>query len=141
MSDCCSSAATTGSFPKKHSCPVNGKEFSQVSPATIKHHLKTPWLWQSKDQGYYFCSDPGCEVVYFGQDNSVIKKAELRTRVGIKEASNDALVCYCYGVTRAEAENNPLIREFVVEETRQQRCACESRNPSGRCCLTDFPNR
>jgi hypothetical protein len=141
VSDCCSTACTPASFPKKYTCPVNGKEYGQVSSTTIKHHIKTPWSWNAKNQGHYFCSDPKCEVVYFGEDDSVIEKAALRTEVGAKDKSENALVCYCYGITKAEAQNNPRIRHFVAEEIKQQHCACKSRNPSGECCLADFPKK
>ena len=139
MSDCCPTSCTQAEFPKRHACPANGKAYGLVSPATIRHHIKTPWQWQVRDQSYYFCSDPDCPVVYFGQDDSVIEKHELRTQVGVKEKSDDALVCYCYGVTKSEAKRNPLARQFVMQQTKQGQCACESRNPSGKCCLADFP--
>jgi hypothetical protein len=141
MSDCCSNSCSPKPFPKRHICPANGKEYGQVSSTTIKHHIKAPWSWNAKDQGYYFCSDPECAVVYFGQDNSVIEKASVRTEVGVKEKSENGLVCYCYGVTKSEAKNNPQTRQFVIEETKQQQCACETRNPSGKCCLADFPKQ
>lgn len=137
MSDCC--PTSTEEYPNRHVCPVNGKAYGQVSPNTIKHHIKAPWAWQEKNQGYYFCSDPDCPVVYFGQDGYVIDKQAVRTVIGAKERSVNALICYCYGVSKAEARTDPRIREFVVEETKQRRCACETRNPSGRCCLADFP--
>lgn len=140
MSDCCSTRPT-GCFPKRHTCPANGKAYALVPSSTIKHHIKAPWSWNEKNQGYYFCSDPDCEVVYFGQDDSVIEKSSLRSEVGTKETSENALVCYCYGVTRSEAKNNPYIRHFIVEETKQKNCACESKNPSGKCCLADFPKK
>lgn len=139
MSDCCSTTCGSKSFPKRHVCPANGKEYGRVSSTTIKHHINAPWSWAEKDQSYYFCSDPDCLVVYFGQDNSVIEKSQVRTEVGAKEKSKNALVCYCYGVTKLEAESNPLARQLVIEETKQKQCACEARNPSGKCCLAGFP--
>lgn len=139
MSDCCSKSTCSDSFPRKHTCPSNGEQYSSVSTATIRHHIKDPWAWQPKNQGYYFCSAPDCSVVYFGQDNSVIESDSLRTLVGVKSESNDALVCYCYGITNAEANNNPLTRQFVVQEKKSGNCACTARNPSGRCCLANFP--
>ncbi|WP_169780644.1 hypothetical protein [Vibrio hepatarius] len=48
-------------------------------------------MWKSNNQGYYFCSDPNCSVVYFGQDGSVIKSDALR----IKSQSDDDFVCCC----------------------------------------------
>jgi len=39
----------------------------------------------------------------------------------------------------AVALADPGIRDFVVAQTRLGLCACDTRNPSGRCCLIDFP--
>ena len=139
MSDCRSSACDSGGLPRKYTCPVNGKAYAEVSPTTILHHISKPWKWKQKDQGYYFCTDPDCDVVYFGQDNSVIKRSALRSPVGIKSKSSNALVCYCFGVTFSEAVESPDAKAFVLKETKANTCACETRNPSGRCCLKDFP--
>lgn len=139
MSDCCSTSNATCNPPKKYRCPVNGKEYSGVSSTTILHHIKEPWNWNIKEQGYYFCDDPDCNVVYFAQDNSIIEQQALRTSVGIKQKSDAALVCYCFGVHVNEAKSDSNIKEFVTEKTKEHTCACEIRNPSGRCCLKDFP--
>ena len=77
--------------------------------------------------------------MYFGQDDSLIKKSDLRTAVGIKDRSDNSLVCYCFGVSVKEATRNPEAKEFVIEKTKKQICECEARNPSGKCCLKDFP--
>ena len=77
-------------------------------------------------------------MVYFGEDDSVITKDSLRTDVGIKENRADSMICYCFGVTKAAA-TNPSIKEFVVKKTKENICECITRNPSGRCCLKDFP--
>jgi hypothetical protein len=141
MSDCCSTYAQSKARPRKHTCPVNGKVYGQVGTETIRQHITAPWLWPEKDQAYYFCSDPDCAVVYFGQDDSVIETGALRTAVGAKLRSEDALLCYCFGVSRADAKRDLGIREFVVEQTRRQHCACAIRNPAGKCCLADFPSQ
>lgn len=140
MSDCCPSGNNPPTPPRKHKCPVNGIEYAAVPARTILHHLEAPWRWAAKEQGYYFCADPDCEVVYFGEDGSVILKAEVRTVIGIKERSPEAPACYCFGVSKAEALSNPAVRDFVVRQTGMGWCSCESSNPSGRCCLKDFPH-
>lgn len=139
MSEHRSLPCTRTGNPKRRRCPANGQEYAGVSTTTIKHHISRPWNWRDKEQGYYFCSDPECNVVYFGEDDTVIDKGELRTRVGLKDRSGTALVCYCFGVTKIEAVNNPDVATFVRQETGKRTCACETRNPSGRCCLADFP--
>jgi len=139
LPDCCASSDSINKPPKKHICPINRNAYSEVSISTIMYHLNQPWKWNDKNQGYYFCDDPDCEVVYFGQDDSVIKKSELRTTVGVKEKSQNSLVCYCFGISKYEAATNKKAKDFVKKQTRKQTCACESLNPSGKCCLKDFP--
>ena len=142
MSSCCSSSSNT-EIPKRHTCPENSKEYISVPFQTLFLHLKKPWDFKFKnlkEQGYYFCSDPNCDVVYFGEDNAAIYKTELRSLVGVKEPKNDnALSCYCFDITHSEARNNTSIRDYVIENTKNGSCSCESLNPSGRCCLKDFP--
>jgi hypothetical protein len=105
----------------------------------MAHHLKQAWVWNEGDCRHFFCDTPGCDVVYFGEDGSVIRKSAVRTTVGAKDASDMALLCYCFGVTRADAQQNGKARAFIIAQTEQGQCACETANPSGRCCLKDFP--
>lgn len=141
MSDCCSSPEGDAKHPQKRRCPVNGVECSEVSARTIAHHVKESWRWVPSARHYYFCDDPECEVAYFGDDGSLVPKSRLRTRIGIKERTGDDLLCYCFGVSRADSERNPAIRGFVLKQTKAGLCSCETSNPSGRCCLKDFPVR
>ena len=136
MIKCCESDVKP---PKRYRCPVNGREYSSVGIKTILHHLATPWKKELSSDSYYFCSDKDCDVVYFGQDNSVIKKSELRTTVGVKEKSPERLVCYCFGVPYSIAEKDSVAFNFVKDKTKQALCSCETSNPSGKCCLKDFP--
>lgn len=139
MPDCCASSGSTNKPAKKYTCPINGKEYSEVLISTIMHHINQPWKESFNNQSYYFCDDPNCEVVYFGEDDSVINKSELRTTIGVKDNSKNSLVCYCFGVSKHEAATNVKAKAFVKEQTKKHTCACESLNPSGRCCLKDFP--
>ncbi len=139
MSDCCSTAESKKSHPKKRCCPANGIEYHEVAAKTIMHHINEAWKWKAQSSRYFFCSDPACHVVYFGDDETVITRSQLRTRVGVKEDSNDAPVCYCFGVSKGDAINDPGIKTYVMNQTKQAYCSCEVSNPSGRCCLKDFP--
>ena len=138
MADCCASSDITSAPRGKHRCQINGQMYSEVSARTIAHHVKQSWLMNRKRQRYFFCDDPDCEVVYFGEDGSTILKSQLRTAVGVKESSDNALLCYCFGIAKADA-TNPATREYVLQQTKLGLCSCESSNPSGRCCLKDFP--
>jgi len=139
MSDCCSPKNENHSSPRKFECPVNQEKGTEVSLKTILHHIKSPWRIMLTEQSYYFCDAPDCDVVYFGADNSVIRKEQLRIRVGIKEKSVDTLICYCFGVNKRQAFSDPAIKTFVINQTKNGICSCETSNPSGRCCLKGFP--
>lgn len=138
MSDCCSSSCKAVP-PRKHKCPANGIEYAEVTTKTILHHLRHPWKWKEKSQRYFFCEAADCAVVYFGEDGSTIAKAEVRGIIGSKEAAADAPLCYCFGISKQDAAAAPSLREFVMEKTWLGLCSCETSNPSGRCCLKDFP--
>ena len=140
MSSCCSNDKSEKTFPRKQPCPVNQQDYILVSLKTVLHHINNSWQANLKQQGYYFCSDPSCDIVYFGEDGRVIKTSELHTTVSVKNNKPNDPVCYCFGVTRNVAEKNPEIKNFVIQQTKLGNCSCETSNPSGRCCLKDFPS-
>ena len=139
MPHCCSEPDCLAQGPTKHRCPVNGIEYSEVSNKTVAHHVQRPWLLDMHVKRYFFCDDPNCDVIYFGDDESVIRKAQVRTKVGAKETSGDAMLCYCFGVSKADALSDPSIRAYVIRQTKLGTCACDVRNPSGQCCLKSYP--
>lgn len=139
MNDCCNTA-TRPDYPKKAVCPLNGQSYQRVERKTLLHHLLKPWQLDLPEQAYYFCDSPDCDVVYFGQDTQTFTQAELRTRVGQKSNQADRTLCYCFDVKQNDLlERFGVARNFVVNQTLNGTCDCEIRNPSGRCCLKDFP--
>ena len=128
MNDCCAKTKSA----KTCLCPSDGTTAKAVSTATIKHQLDKPWQWQL-DGDYYYCDNPCCDIVYFNNQDLVINREHIRTNLLDKQ-----MLCYCYGVTQADYENDEHIKAFIIQETKSKNCACEARNPSGRCCLSDF---
>lgn len=144
MNDCCNTNEMhEDELPehhaKSHRCPVNGKKYASVHRKTLLHHILHPWDKTITEQEYYFCTDPDCDVVYYGQDNSVIRTDELRTTIWQKSKGKRDSICYCFGVTKALALLDKNIKKFVIRQTKESLCSCETSNPSGRCCLKDFP--
>lgn len=139
MKGCCNSGRSNKAMPKKHLCPTNGREYSTVPTATIVHHLKHPWTWEDLEETYYFCDAPDCEVVYFSSSNKTILRNQIRTTLGQKEQSDKAILCYCFGVTQGDYALNKGLKAYVIKQTKNKLCACTIRNPSGKCCLKDFP--
>ena len=138
LSDCCSSSDGDDDLAKRLPCPVDGRPCAEVSIRTIAHHIRDAWDWSPTAKRYFFCDHPSCEIVYFGDDGSILLETQLRTRVGVKGASGDDLLCYCFGISKADFSRDPAIKDFVVAQTRAGLCACDSHNPSGRCCLKAF---
>jgi len=138
MNQCCSNNETSSHYPKSHHCPINRQSYISVKRSTLLHHIKQPWLNALTEQAYYFCTDPKCDVVYFGLDNTTIPKNNVRTTIWQKSQSEEANICYCFGVTKKLAADDAGIKQFVIEQTKSGTCACETRNPSGHCCLKDF---
>ena len=128
--------------PKKAVCPVNGQTYAQIAMKTVLHHITKPWQRQLAEQGYYFCDDPDCKVVYFGEDETLFTVADVRTTVGLKSNKADRPICYCFDVTQRDLESQlETCRHFIIEKTKTKTCDCEIRNPAGRCCLRDLPGK
>jgi hypothetical protein len=91
-------------------------------------------------QRFWVCRSPGCEVVYFGERGVRLGSTELRVEPGFKNGA-DALVCYCFLYRRSdvarelEATGSTTVLEAIKREVQAGNCACEVRNPSGKCCL------
>ncbi|MCC6179862.1 MAG: hypothetical protein IT305_31500 [Chloroflexi bacterium] len=90
-----------------------------------------------------FCEARTCDVVYVGASGALIRKDELKTRVGVKETADPVPICYCWSFNEGRIikdlvrEGRSTVRDFIAAQVRDGRCTCETSNPSGRCCLGD----
>jgi hypothetical protein len=109
---------------------------------TVKSLVRQLPLGMPKTQ-YYFCEAPGCDAVYFPLDAQapLFRHGDLIVRVGSKETADPIPVCYCFGFTRKNIEDEiaetgrSVIGERITAEVKAGNCACEVKNPSGKCCL------
>ena len=136
MSDCCCQANTYNSTP----CPSCGHDSKPVSIKTVLHHLVHPYGFDPKNQDIYFCENSECDVVYYFGNDETIGLDQIRVDVGIKSHKPESMLCYCFNITFNDVASNSALKEHVIELTRKGLCECEVRNPSGRCCLKDFPD-
>jgi len=144
MSDCCSVNVKAGTAPEVMACPVNGARSKQVDALTVKSLVRHIPLGISNDQ-YYFCEARDCDVVYFPFDPQAptFRRQDLVVRVGAKETADPIPICYCFGFTRKDIEDEiaasgrSTVAERISAEVKQGNCACEVKNPSGKCCLGD----
>jgi hypothetical protein len=84
-------------------------------------------------------------VVYFPLDPQapLFRRGDLNVRFGAKETQEPIPVCYCFGFRRKDIEDEiaETGRSSVADQIRMEvsagNCACEVKNPSGKCCLGD----
>src|SRR5712671_6540015 len=144
MSDCCTVNARPGGAPAVMACPVNGARSKQVDILTVKSLVRQLPLGMPNTQ-YYFCEAPGCDAVYFPLDAQAptFRRGDLIVRVGRKETADPIAVCYCFGFTRKDIQREIVktgrstILGRIMTEVKVGNCACEMKNPSGKCCLGD----
>ena len=139
MSDCCDTLSESKPKTLKRECPVCSQLSLNVQKKTILHHLKEAWNCDLGNEDYFYCRTENCDVIYFSEKNKTLCKKDLRTSIGIKEQDDNALICYCFGVNKSKAASEKKIKDFVIAQTKESNCTCETSNPSGRCCLKDFP--
>jgi len=142
MSDCCSVNPKTDTAPAVMPCPVNGARSKQVDVLTVRSLVRQLPLGMPSDQ-YYFCEARDCDVVYFPFDPQapIFRREDLMVRVGAKEKADPIPVCYCFGFTRKDIHDeitetgHSTVAERISGEVKAGNCACEVKNPSGKCCL------
>jgi len=135
MSCCCSQ-------PQKINpayCPICEEKGLSVTHRTMLHQLQHPENQSIADEDYYFCANQHCDVGYFSEHTTM-----LRHTLRVFQAQQKNMLCYCFDISqekfqvaleKGEAE---AIKDFVLNNTKEALCACEVRNPSGRCCLGSF---
>jgi Zinc binding domain len=141
MSDCCSVNDSLVA-PAVAACPMNGGRSKQVDRLTVKSLVRQLPLEMPNTQ-YYFCEARDCDAVYFALDSQapIFRRGDLLIRVGAKEESESIPVCYCFGFTRKDIEDEiaetgrSTVVHRITAEVTAGRCACEVKNPSGKCCL------
>ena len=125
-------------------CRGQGKP---VSRKTILLTVKPEFLEKALDGTYRFCQARECPVVYFEeQENRVFTINDLRITVGVKASADPIPLCYCFGFDESHLREEisqtgtTTIPERISHLIREGLCACDVRNPSGKCCLGEVNN-
>lgn len=138
----CSVPKQTNGDEQSAVCRECGKEGRRVKKVTVVHMLKNPFLKDVMDDPFCFCRTPGCNVAYFcNESEQYFSKEQVRIRIGVKETDHPVAVCYCFDYTeqlifdQIRETGCSDAAEKITENIKEKLCACEIRNPSGRCCL------
>src|SRR5579862_4135021 len=141
MSKCCVSSSNAAPVSTASNCPECCETGKPVKTVTLKHMVKPEFLDAVGKPGFRLCARPNCDVVYFHPDGELIRKDDLRLRVGVKETEDPVPLCYCFGFTQAmivaeiHETGNCTLPQRIAAEVKAGHCACEVRNPQGGCCL------
>src|SRR6266498_672495 len=123
-------------------CPRCGKSGKPVKPITLQSLLGPDALARTRSAEYRFCPSERCEVVYFEEGGGrVLLKSDLNVRVGVKETVAPRPVCYCFGHTVEEIDEEVRLtgKTTVLDDIKarmNEACWCETKNPQGSCCLS-----
>src|SRR5215217_2000978 len=138
-SDSSGGAESESLSPACEKCSGQGRP---VSRKTVMLMLKPDLLDQAMTGKYSFCSARDCPVVYFEEEgNRCFTVDDLRTRVGLKGKEDPIPLCYCFGFDESHLRDEisrtgeTTIPEKISRLIREGLCACDTRNPSGLCCL------
>ena len=109
---------------------------------TLLHNVRFPDNQLLHDNSYYYCPSADCDTAYFTEAGDRIAKQKLR----MQEQIHQGWLCYCFDISEQQylaalrSGTADAIKNFVIRHTESGTCACEIRNPSGRCCLAKFKN-
>lgn len=116
-----------------------------VTKKTMLLMLKPELFEYVSDKQYYFCANRDCRIVYFPEfQGTCFYTSDLRVRVGTKENDAPKPLCYCFGFDESDfrdeikATGKTEILGRIAELLKAGMCDCETRNPSGACCLGDI---
>lgn len=123
-------------------CKNCGGQGRPVSRKTVLLMVKPDFLEQAMTGTYSFCSARDCPVVYFEEEGRhSFSTDDLRTPVGVKTILDPIPLCYCFGFDESHIRDeishsgSTTIPERISKLIREGLCACETRNPTGVCCL------
>jgi hypothetical protein len=92
---------------------------------------------------YYFCETRDCdESISPSTRKRQSSVAETCSCALVPKEESDLIpVCYCFGFTPKDIEGEigetgrSTVADRITAEVTAGRCACEVKNPSGKCCL------
>jgi hypothetical protein len=123
-------------------CIKCSRHSKAVSRRTVLFMVKAEFLEETLNGTFRFCPDRECAIVYFQEQGSrVFTVDDLRTTVGVKASTDPIPLCYCFGFDESHLRQEiaetgtATIPERISHLIREGLCACDVRNPSGKCCL------
>jgi len=124
-------------------CPSCSHKGRSVKPITIESLVKEDARTRAdRTEGFRFCAEPTCDVAYYHLETGhLFRRTDVKVRIGQKETTSPRPVCYCFGHTVEEIEEevrktgSSRLPDDITQKCRQGLEHCEETNPQGSCCL------
>lgn len=138
MNRCCTVPRSAGPV----ACALCGATGKPVDRRTVVALVRPDMRSAVPESQHYFLEMPSCDVVYFTQvPPRYFFTSDLTVRVGSKVTEDPVPVCYCFEKTERMviddvlAHGRSTIFGEITAHVKANECACEVKNPAGRCCL------
>jgi len=145
MSNCCSSKSDFTEESIKPEvptlCPLCGQKGLKVKPLTLQSLLTVEEASDFAFEGFRFCRTQGCQVAYFGLDETLFTTEQVKVPIYQKDLNPEVYVCYCFKVSRGEVVASVGRGEGsqTYDQVKQKKDTsgwdCEAKNPQGNCCF------
>ncbi|MFV1957881.1 MAG: mercuric transporter MerT family protein [Planctomycetota bacterium] len=124
-------------------CPACGQVGAPVAEKTLLHLVLPAGRTRVPGHAWSFCATASCDVVYYAAGEDPFATADVRVPVFPKATRPPRPVCYCFGHTIEGIEEEvartgrSTVSASIAARVKAGECACETKNPKGRCCLGD----
>lgn len=123
-------------------CPTCGQPTVKVKEETVKNLINDTTVLKMEKSKCQICVNDACETVYI-KGEILIGKNEIKPTVFFKDKTDDALICYCYKISRGEikeavANGCKSPSEVYKYLNKTKKGSCETNNPMGKSCTNVF---
>lgn len=130
----------TGTVEKIYLCPVCKGQTQEVKSITVKHFVRDSLADEIKNDNYHICLSKDCDVVYFDNQELILKKDNIKIPIWFKSDANPKYICYCNHVTEEQIIDAVLngnakdMKDIIRITGAMKNGKCVTNNPLGKCC-------
>lgn len=123
-------------------CPKCGQPTLKVKEEAVKNQVIDAQNLSSKKGKWQVCVNENCDTVYLKNDTQ-ISKLEIKPVVFFKDKSDNAMICYCYKITKGEIrlaidKGCKSVGEVYKYLKKTKSGSCSTNNPLGKSCSGVF---
>lgn len=123
-------------------CPNCGQPTLKVKENSVKNQLINQQNLLTKGGKWQVCVNDKCDIVYI-KDDIQIPKGEIKPVVFFKDRTDNALICFCYKITRGDirlaiGNGCESVGEVYKYLKKSKTGSCSTNNPLGKSCSNVF---